>query len=83
MNSETSKIQVEPTDPDLNKSRKNPKVAFWLTVFLGAFGAHHFYLGRKGLGFTYLLLCWTFVPLIFSLIELSTIRSEVAKYNAS
>lgn len=46
-----------------------------LALFLGGFGAQHFYLGRPAWGVTYLLLtlllCWTiFVPLIIGLVSL-------------
>lgn len=30
--------------------------------FLGAFGAHKFYLGQNGWGMVYLLFCWTTIP---------------------
>lgn len=33
-----------------------------LNVFLGAFGAGHFYVGRVGRGWLALLLCWTGIP---------------------
>ena len=66
---------------EYNRVAKNARVGFYLTLFLGAFGAHHFYLRRRGLGSMYLLLSWTFVPLIFSLIELSSIKLHVKKFN--
>lgn len=37
--------------------------------FLGAFGAHKFYLGQTGLGIAYLLFCWTGIPSIVALVE--------------
>lgn len=37
--------------------------------FLGGFGAHKFYLGKVGLGFLYLLFCWTLIPCIVAFIE--------------
>ncbi len=37
--------------------------------FLGAFGAHKFYLGQTGLGIAYLLFCWTGIPSIAALVE--------------
>lgn len=40
-----------------------------LALFLGGIGAHKFYLGRAGLGFIYLIFCWTFIPAFVALIE--------------
>lgn len=38
-----------------NKLRKNRTTVFLLTLLLGGFGAHHFYLGKVGLGILYAL----------------------------
>jgi TM2 domain-containing membrane protein YozV len=48
---------------------RNRGVAALLAFFLGGLGAHKFYLGRTGMGVLYLLICWTFIPAILSLIE--------------
>lgn len=64
-------------------TRKNPTIALLLTLFLGGVGAHHFYLGKIGLGVCYVALCFTLLPVIFSLFELAVIRERVAKYNAA
>lgn len=37
--------------------------------FLGAFGAHKFYLGETGWGILYLLFCWTGIPSLAAFIE--------------
>ncbi|WP_261507834.1 TM2 domain-containing protein [Chromohalobacter canadensis] len=37
-----------------------------LAFFLGGFGVHRFYLGNIGLGFLYLLFCWTFIPALIA-----------------
>lgn len=36
---------------------------------LGGAGAHKFYLGQAGVGFLYLLFCWTFIPAFIALLE--------------
>lgn len=64
---------------------KSRIVAALLAFFLGAFGIHKFYLGQTGWGVVYLLLCWTFIPTLISLIEsvlylLSTKRAFAIKY---
>lgn len=51
------------------RSPKNKTVAILLALFLGGLGAHKFYLERPGIAMMYLLLCWTFVPTVVSLIE--------------
>lgn len=48
---------------------KDKTTATILAFFLGGIGAHRFYLGQTGLGFAYLLFCWTLVPLFLSLID--------------
>lgn len=50
-------------------STKSRTTAGILALFLGGLGVHKFYLGNIGLGFVYLLLCWTFIPAIVALIE--------------
>lgn len=40
-----------------------------LALFLGGFGVHRFYLGNVGLGFLYLLFCWTFIPSLIAFVE--------------
>ncbi|KEQ22133.1 TerB N-terminal domain-containing protein [Paenibacillus tyrfis] len=60
---------------------KSISIALLLCFFLGSFGAHHFYLKRYKLGIFYLIFCWTYVPLIISLIELFFIPSRVRQFN--
>jgi TM2 domain-containing membrane protein YozV len=50
-------------------SGRNRLAAALFALFLGGFGVHKFYLGKVGMGIFYLLFCWTFIPLIASLIE--------------
>jgi len=48
---------------------KNKWVAALLAFFLGAFGAHKFYLGNKRHGLIYLGLFWTVLPMYISWVE--------------
>lgn len=48
---------------------KTKIAAALFAFFLGGFGAHKFYLGQIGLGFVYLIFCWTFIPAIIAFIE--------------
>ena len=49
---------------------KNRLLAIILAFFAGTFGVHRFYLGQYGKGFLYLMFCWTFIPTLFSWIDI-------------
>lgn len=66
-----------------NAVRKSNTTGVLLAVFLGGIGAHHFYLGRVGLGIVYVLLVWTFLPAIAALIEAFAMPNRVDRYNES
>ena len=40
-----------------------------LSILLGSFGAHKFYLNSVFMGVIYLLFSWTFIPMIVGIIE--------------
>jgi TM2 domain-containing membrane protein YozV len=65
----------------LNNVRKNPTTAVIFALFLGGFGAHHFYLGNPGLGVLYIVFSWTYIPSFIALIEAFTIGGKTAQYN--
>ena len=48
---------------------KSKTTAAILAILLGGIGVHRFYLNQTGLGLLYLLFCWTFIPLIVSLVD--------------
>ncbi|MEN9920083.1 MAG: hypothetical protein RL662_2519 [Bacteroidota bacterium] len=48
---------------------KSKTTAAILAIFLGGIGVHRFYLNQIGVGILYLIFCWTFIPLIVSLID--------------
>lgn len=48
---------------------KSKIAAALFAFFLGAFGAHKFYLGQIGLGILYLVFFWTFIPAIIAFVE--------------
>lgn len=61
--------------------KKSPTIAILLALFLGAFGAHKFYMGKTGAGIVYLLLSWTGISIFFSLIDIFFISGQIAQYN--
>ena len=62
--------------------RRDEVVGILLALFLGTFGAHHFYLRRTGLGILYLCLCWTSIPAILGFIECFFMPGRVREFNA-
>jgi TM2 domain-containing membrane protein YozV len=52
-----------------------------LALFLGIFGAHHFYLRRTGLGILYVLFSWTGIPALAGFIECFFMPGRVRRYN--
>ncbi len=48
---------------------KDKSTAAALSILLGSFGAHRFYLEQNGLGLVYLLFCWTLVPTVLGVAE--------------
>jgi len=61
--------------------RKDATIAILLALFLGGFGAHHFYLGRTGLGVLYLVFFWTLIPAFVALVECFLLSARVQRYN--
>jgi TM2 domain-containing membrane protein YozV len=62
--------------------QKDEVVGVLFALFLGAFGVHHFYLRRNGLGVLYLLFFWTGVPMVLGWIEAFFMPGRVRCYNA-
>jgi TM2 domain-containing membrane protein YozV len=66
---------------EYSKQSRNSSTAFVLALLLGGFGAHRFYLRQSGWGITYLLFCWTLIPLLASWVECFSIRERSMNYN--
>jgi len=49
--------------------RKSKGLALTLCFFLGWMGAHEFYLRKYFWGSLYLIFCWTFIPLLLSIVD--------------
>lgn len=57
------------TVTEINVRKKSRSTAIFLSLILGGIGAHKFYVDKPGAGLLYLLFCWTFIPVIFGLVE--------------
>jgi TM2 domain-containing membrane protein YozV len=62
--------------------QKDELLGVLLAVFLGTFGAHHFYLRRKGLGIFYCCLSVTGFSTIAGFIEAFFMPERVRRFNA-
>lgn len=62
--------------------KRDEIVGILLALFLGAFGIHHFYLRRTGLGILYCLLFWTGIPSLLGFIECFFMPGRVREFNA-
>ncbi len=62
--------------------RRDEVVGILLALFLGSFGAHHFYLRRTGLGILYLCFFWTGIPGIVGFVECFFMPGRVREFNA-
>ena len=63
-------------------TKRDEVVGVLLALFLGGFGAHHFYLRSTGLGVLYLLFSWTGITWIFGFIECFFMPGRVREFNA-
>jgi len=62
--------------------RRDEVVGILLALFLGAFGAHHFYLRRTGLGILYICFFWTGITAVLGFIECFFMPGRVREFNA-
>ena len=54
--------------------QKDEVVGVLLALFLGTFGAHHFYMRQTALGVLYCVFFWTGIPTVVSFISASLCR---------
>ncbi|MGA9071636.1 MAG: NINE protein [Terracidiphilus sp.] len=62
--------------------RRDEVIGVLLALFLGAFGIHHFYLRRTGLGVLYCCLFWTGIPSFLGFVECFFMPGRVREFNA-
>lgn len=70
-------------DYQYRQVQRSATAAVLLAIFLGGFGAHHFYMGRTGRGVLYLAFCWTLVPTLVALVEALFMPGRVKRHNRS
>jgi TM2 domain-containing membrane protein YozV len=63
-------------------TRRDEIVGVLLALFLGTFGAHHFYLRRTGLGVLYCCFFWSGIPTLMGFIECFFMPGRVREFNA-
>ena len=61
--------------------QKDEVVGVLLALFLGTFGAHHFYMRQTALGVLYCVFFWTGIPTVVSFIECFFMPGRVRQYN--
>ena len=69
-----------PAETPRPPGAKDTTTGTLLSLFLGGFGAHRFYLGDKW-GLLYLLFIWTMVPSVIGIIEAFFMPERVRAYN--
>jgi TM2 domain-containing membrane protein YozV len=62
--------------------RRDEIVGILLALFLGGFGAHHFYLRRTGLGILYACFFWTPIVWVIAFVECFFMPGRVREFNA-
>jgi TM2 domain-containing membrane protein YozV len=62
--------------------RRDEVVGILLALFLGTFGAHHFYLRRTGLGILYCCFFWTGITALLGFVECFFMPGRVREFNA-
>jgi TM2 domain-containing membrane protein YozV len=63
-----SPVKVKPIDLPGIPASKTPVIL--LALFFGIFGMHKFYTSRNKMGYLYVLLSWSLIPIIFSLLDI-------------
>lgn len=61
---------ISNSAPQNNLPVKNKTIAILFALFLGSLGVHKFYLKKIVPGILYLIFCWTYIPIILSIIDL-------------
>ncbi len=67
---------------EYSRARRDEAIGVIFALFLGAFGAHHFYLRRTALGILYFAFFWTGITALISFVECFFMPGRVRDYNA-
>ena len=78
---ELNEEETSEFNAQYKKRKKSVLGGVLLSLFLGGFGAHRFYLGETTAGLLYLLFCWTTIPSFIGWIEACFMGKTVSKKN--
>ena len=67
---------------EFSAKRKEVTAGVLLALFLGGVGAHKFFMGQPVMGVLYILFCWTFIPLLVSLVEIFLMPGRIRRFNS-
>lgn len=66
---------------EMDTKRKKTPTAILLTLLLGGIGAHYYYYGNIWVGVICTVFCWTWIPVLWSLIDLFLAPKYVKETN--
>ena len=66
---------------EYNLRKKDPAIGVSLALIVGGLGIHRFWLGEMKAGFTYLIFCWTIIPIFFAIVDAACMGDMCRKHN--
>jgi len=63
-------IKLEKPPVELPGKPAKKSTVILLSLFFGVFGMHKFYTSRNIMGYIYVLLSWTLIPIVFSMLDI-------------
>jgi TM2 domain-containing membrane protein YozV len=76
-----SSHELQLLQSEFEKRKKSPVVTWLLWLFLGAFGAHRFYLGQKGRGIAMIIATILIVGIFWALFDAFAIPGALRRAN--
>ena len=64
-----------------NLRKKETAIGVTLALVLGGLGIHRFWLGETKAAFTYLIFCWTILPIFFAIVDAACMGDICRKHN--
>ena len=66
---------------EYNLRKRDTAIGVSLALLLGGIGIHRFWLGQTKAGVTYLIFCWTIIPIFFAIVDATCMGDMCRKYN--